>query len=271
MDLIAFFGTYLFVILVIQGLLALIPAYIAREKGRSFGAFWALGFFATVIVGLIAVLAMPALSAEERIRRAGDSGSALNPEMLKCPFCAEFIKSEAILCKHCGQSVEKEFANEIRNRHAEAKRQREQLHMQQEELLVTQNSAMAELKATRDRRNEAILEFVRSPLGKVAAAVITVVLIFSIASVVVRSSPSFASAYCNAVSSGEDSSEELITISFGEPATAIVARRSSPVFSCLTNVLMGNGDLAPKTTDYFSGYRFTAIDLKLDRWGIYRP
>ncbi len=30
-------------------------------------------------------------------------------EMMKCPFCAEDIKAEAVVCKHCGREVKKSY------------------------------------------------------------------------------------------------------------------------------------------------------------------
>lgn len=168
MDLIAFFGTYLIVILVIQGLLALIPAFIAKEKGRSFGAFWALGFFATVIIGLIAVLAMPALTVEERLRRAGDASSATNPEMLKCPHCAEYIKTEAKICRFCGKSVEQAFLKELRAREAEALKRAEQ-HKSESE------SREAALRHEAAERKLAISQFLSKPSVKKLAAAVPVV------------------------------------------------------------------------------------------------
>lgn len=104
-----FFFTYLVVYLIVSALLALVPAYIAEQKGRSYAAFWWLSFLTTIVVGLIAVLAMPALSPEERAKSQGRLDRVV-PDLLKCPYCAEYIKSEAKICKHCGQSVEASFA-----------------------------------------------------------------------------------------------------------------------------------------------------------------
>jgi len=99
-------------VLLVEGLLAFIPAYIAREKGRSFGAFWALSFFATIVVGLIAVLAMPPVEKTLRTVRTDASGKVLAdetemPETIKCPICAEMVKPEASKCRYCQSDISK--------------------------------------------------------------------------------------------------------------------------------------------------------------------
>ena len=101
---------WLVVFLAFNGLLAFIPAFIAREKGRSFGAFWALGFFTTIVVGLIAVLAMPSVEKQLRTVRTDASGNVLAdetemPETIKCPFCAEMVKPEASKCRYCQSDI----------------------------------------------------------------------------------------------------------------------------------------------------------------------
>jgi hypothetical protein len=103
---------WLVVFLAFNGLLAFIPAFIAREKGRSFGAFWALGFFTTIVVGLIAVLAMPSVEKQLRTVRTDASGNVLAdetemPETIKCPFCAEMVKPEASKCRYCQSDISK--------------------------------------------------------------------------------------------------------------------------------------------------------------------
>jgi hypothetical protein len=52
------------IILIILGIganvgLAFIPAYIAKNKGYSFGAFWCIGFFASFVIGLIIAVCLP--------------------------------------------------------------------------------------------------------------------------------------------------------------------------------------------------------------------
>lgn len=84
---------FLFAWLCFTALLGIIPAYIAARRGRSFPAWWLYGtllFIVALIHSLL--LSKPAnLIAEEASKRG----------LAKCPNCAEWIKSEARVCKHC--------------------------------------------------------------------------------------------------------------------------------------------------------------------------
>jgi hypothetical protein len=66
--------------------LGLIPAFIARGKGRPFPLWWLYGAL-LFIVALIHSLVLK-----------DQSG-------VKCPHCAEFVSREARVCKHCGRDL----------------------------------------------------------------------------------------------------------------------------------------------------------------------
>ena len=83
--------------LVIAILLGLIPAAIAKSKGRSFGLWWLYGF-------LIFIVALPhALMMRPNIQGL-DEQAKING-FRKCPHCAEFVRPDAIVCKHCGRDI----------------------------------------------------------------------------------------------------------------------------------------------------------------------
>jgi hypothetical protein len=74
--------------------MAVIPAYIAKSKGRPFGLF----LFYGLMLGPIAII--------HALVMKGETGTAQGGHGSKnCPYCAETIKQEAIVCRHCGRDL----------------------------------------------------------------------------------------------------------------------------------------------------------------------
>jgi len=76
---------------------AFIGMGIGKSKGKG-GAGFALGLFLGPIgIIIIAVMKEDTVAVESAAIASGGSR--------KCPYCAELVKAEALICKHCGKEL----------------------------------------------------------------------------------------------------------------------------------------------------------------------
>ncbi|MBH9742251.1 zinc ribbon domain-containing protein [Vibrio navarrensis] len=68
---------------------------LASNKGRSGFGYFLISLILSPLIGLIIVLVISPVAAKVE-EAAIESG-----EFKKCPKCAELVKREAVICKHC--------------------------------------------------------------------------------------------------------------------------------------------------------------------------
>ena len=96
-------------VVILIALLYFVPSIVAAGRERNGGVLVLNFFLGWTLVGWVVALAWAA-SLPHRSKTAastiGPPGESIAvPALVRCPFCAEDIKPEAVVCKHCGRDL----------------------------------------------------------------------------------------------------------------------------------------------------------------------
>lgn len=83
-------------IVLYAAILGLIPATIGYLKGKRFLIWWIYGT-------LVFIVALPASILMKKDITALERRQLRSGHMKRCAYCAELIRAEARVCKHCGR------------------------------------------------------------------------------------------------------------------------------------------------------------------------
>lgn len=84
----------------------------ASSRGRSFVGWMLISAVITPLLGLILVLVIPARNQPGRTGHASDAEAVTDNTHRRCPACAEPVRREAMMCKHCGHAI---IVDDVRN------------------------------------------------------------------------------------------------------------------------------------------------------------
>jgi len=97
------FRGWIITILIVQIIFGIITSVYSSSKGYSAGWGFLLGF-SIPLFGAIAIIGLlPDKEKYQENERSKTNFAGVNSK--KCPFCAEAIKDEALICPHCGNNI----------------------------------------------------------------------------------------------------------------------------------------------------------------------